>query len=138
MKAILYILLGFGFSTILIYSEAFHWLRIQEMFQFQSFHMFGLLFSAIGTAALSLLVLKRLKLRTITREEIVIKKKPIQLYANGIGGLLFGAGWAITGACSAPLFILAGVNWKVALPAIAGALFGALLYGILKPKLPHE
>jgi uncharacterized protein len=138
MKAILYILLGFGFSTILIYSEAFHWLRIQEMFQFQSFHMFGLLFSAIGTAALSLLVLKRLKLRTITSEEIVIKKKPIQLYANGIGGLLFGAGWAITGACSAPLFILAGFNWKVALPAIAGALFGALLYGILKPKLPHE
>jgi uncharacterized membrane protein YedE/YeeE len=112
MKALIILLLGFGFSTVLIYSEAFHWLRIQEMFHFESFHMFGLLFSAIGTAALGLWLVKKLGLKTIEKEEIVIKKKPLQIYANGIGGVLFGAGWAITGACSAPLFILAGFNWN--------------------------
>lgn len=138
MKALIYVLLGFGFSTVLIYSEAFHWNRIQEMFHFRSFHMFGLLFSAIGTAAIGLLLIKRFKLKSVNGTEIQIKKKPVQIYANAFGGLLFGAGWAITGACSAPLFILVGFSWKIAIPAIAGAFLGALLYGVIKPHVPHE
>ena len=114
MKLILTLLLGFGFGQILIFSQAFSWYRIQEMFHFESFHMFGLLFSAIGTAAISLIVIKRLGLKTVNGEEVVVKPKPIQLKANIIGGLIFGLGWSISGACSAPVYILVGMFWKVA------------------------
>lgn len=137
MKALLFIVFGFLFASILIYSEAFHWQRIQEMFHFQSFHMFGLLLSAIATAALGLILIKRFRVKNLQGEVIVLKKKPMAFYSNAIGGLVFGAGWAITGACSAPLFILIGFNWKIGILGVGGALTGAFLYGLLKPKLKH-
>lgn len=136
MKLILTLLLGFGFGQILIFSQAFSWYRIQEMFHFESFHMFGLLFSAIGTAAISLIVIKRLGLKTINGEEVVVKPKPIQLKANIIGGLIFGLGWSISGACSAPVYILVGMFWKVGGILLIGALVGTYLYGIVESKLP--
>ena len=136
MKLILTLLLGFGFGQILIFSQAFSWYRIQEMFHFESFHMFGLLFSAIGTAAISLIVIKRLRLKTINGEEIEVKPKPIQLKANIIGGLIFGLGWSISGACSAPVYILVGMFWKVGCILLIGALVGTFLYGIVDSKLP--
>ena len=136
MKLILTLLLGFGFGQILIFSQAFSWYRIQEMFHFESFHMFGLLFSAIGTAAISLIVIKRLGLKTVNGEEVVVKPKPIQLQANIIGGLIFGLGWSISGACSAPVYILVGMFWKVGGILLIGALVGTYLYGIVESKLP--
>ena len=136
MKLILTLLLGFGFGQILIFSQAFSWYRIQEMFHFESFHMFGLLFSAIGTAAISLIVIKRLGLKTINGEEVVVKPKSIQLKANIIGGLIFGLGWSISGACSAPVYILVGMFWKVGGILLIGALVGTYLYGIVESKLP--
>ena len=136
MKLILTLLLGFGFGQILIFSQAFSWYRIQEMFHFESFHMFGLLFSAIGTAAISLIVIKRLGLKTVNGEEVVVKPKPIQLKANIIGGLIFGLGWSISGACSAPVYILVGMFWKVGFILLIGALVGTFLYGIVESKLP--
>ncbi len=137
MKALLFITLGFLFASILIYAEAFHWQRIQEMFHFKSFHMFGLLFSAIGTAALGLLLIKRLNIKNVKGESIELKKKPMAFYSNFFGGLIFGAGWGISGACAAPLFILIGFNWKIGLIGVLGALLGAFLYGFVKPKLRH-
>lgn len=137
MKNIIYIALGFGFAHILIFSEAFHWSRIREMFYFESFHMYGLLFSAIATAALGIILVKRYNLKNINGAEIKVNKKQVQPIANILGGLFFGMGWGITGACTAPLYILIGLNWKIGLIAITGALLGALLYGILQSKLKH-
>jgi uncharacterized membrane protein YedE/YeeE len=137
MKIVLTLLLGFLFGNVLIASQAFSWFRIQEMFHFDSFHMYGLLFSAIGTGALSLFILKKFKVRSIKGNELEIKPKPAQISANIIGGLIFGLGWSISGACSAPLYILIGMHWHIGLILLAGALVGTLLYGIFKSKLPH-
>jgi uncharacterized membrane protein YedE/YeeE len=137
MKIILTIVLGFLFGNILIAAQAFSWYRIQEMFHFDSFHMYGLLFSAIGTGALSLFILKKFKVRSIQGNELDVKPKPTQFSANIIGGLIFGLGWSISGACSAPLYILVGMHWGIGLVLLSGALVGTFLYGIFKPKLPH-
>jgi uncharacterized membrane protein YedE/YeeE len=137
MKIILTIVLGFLFGNILIAAQAFSWYRIQEMFHFDSFHMYGLLFSAIGTGALSLFILKKFKIRSIQGNELDVKPKPTQFSANIIGGLIFGLGWSISGACSAPLYILVGMHWVIGLVLLSGALVGTFLYGIFKPKLPH-
>ena len=137
MKIILTLILGFLFGNVLIASQAFSWFRIQEMFHFDSFHMFGLLFSAIGTAALSLFILKKFKIKSVNGNELEVKPKPTQIPANVIGGLLFGLGWSISGACSAPLYIITGMHWQIGLILFAGALVGTFLYGSIKSKLPH-
>jgi uncharacterized membrane protein YedE/YeeE len=137
MKIALTLVLGFLFGNILIAAQAFSWFRIQEMFHFDSFHMYGLLFSAIGTGALSLFILKKFKVRSIKGNEVEVKPKPTQISANVIGGLLFGLGWSISGACSAPLYILIGMHWQIGLVLLSGALAGTFLYGAFKSKLPH-
>ena len=137
MKIIVSILLGALFGAVLIFSEAFHWYRIQEMFHFKSFHMFGLLGTAILTGFVSVQLIKRYRLKSIYGNEIAVKPKPRQRFGNLIGGLFFGAGWALTGACTAPLLILVGYAWQVGAIAIGGALIGVLLFGLLKEKLPE-
>jgi uncharacterized membrane protein YedE/YeeE len=132
MKTILTILLGFLFGWILIGTEAFSWYRIQEMFHFQSFHMYGVLSSAILTGAISLFVLKKFNIKSINGGSIIVKPKPIQLKANVIGGLIFGLGWGLSGACSAPVFILLGGF------LLLGSLLGVLIYGIFDNKLPKK
>lgn len=136
MKTVITILLGAAFAYVLIASEAFHWIRIQEMFHFESFHMYGLLGSAIGTAALGLYLIRRLKIRDLNGEPIEVKPKELRPYGNVLGGLCFGLGWGLTGACSAPLFILLGLNWQLGLIAVLSALGGAIFYAFLKPYLP--
>ena len=136
MKNILTIILGFLFGWILIGTEAFSWYRIQEMFHFQSFHMYGVLSSAILTGAISVFVLKKFKIKSINGNSIVVKPKPVQLKANVIGGLTFGLGWGLSGACSAPVFILAGKEWQIGGILLLGSLLGVLIYGILETKLP--
>lgn len=137
MKTLFTIIAGLLFGAVLIYSEAFQWNRIDDMFHFRSFHMFGLLFSAILTGALSLLLIKRLKVRSFTGNEVKIKQKERKPYGNAIGGLIFGAGWAITGACTAPIFILIGFNWYIGLIVFVGAIGGVCLYAFLKERLPE-
>ena len=136
MKTIVTILIGFIFGSILIGTEAFSWYRIQEMFHFKSFHMYGVLGSAITTGALSLYLIRKFKIKSINGNEIVIKSKPIQWRANVIGGLLFGTGWGLSGACSAPIFILAGKEWQIGGFLLLGSLIGVIVYGILENKLP--
>lgn len=137
MKIIITILLGFYFGFILTKAQAISWYRIQEMFYFKSFHMYGLLGSAIATGALSLFIIKRFKLKSIDKNPIVVKDKPYTWKANLFGGLIFGFGWGLTGACSAPLYILIGISWKLGLILLLGALIGTYFYAVLKDKLPH-
>lgn len=136
IKLVLTLILGFLFGSVLIASEAFSWYRIQEMFHFRSFHMFGLLMSAVGTAALSLFVIRKARIRSIFGKVPEVKPKPLQWKKNLFGGLIFGAGWGMTGACSGPVFVLIGLKWEIGLLTLAGALIGTFCFALLINKLP--
>ena len=130
MKLVITLLLGFCFGSLLIATQAYSWFRIQEMFHFDSFHMFGVLFSAIGTAALSLIIIKKFKIKSVYGNPIEVQPKKIDWKANIIGGILFGIGWGLTGACSAPLYILIGLHYKIGISLFLGAIIGVVLFGI--------
>lgn len=136
MRVLFSIILGAGFGTILIFSEAFHWSRIQQMFHFESFHMYGLLISAIATGSISVLIIKQHRIKSLRGNNIELKRKGLQLKGNIIGGLIFGVGWAVTGACTAPIFILIGFKWILGLIVLAGALLGVIIYAFTQKHLP--
>jgi uncharacterized membrane protein YedE/YeeE len=133
-----YFVLGCLFGMVLIKSEVVSWFRIQEMFRFQSFHMYGTIFAAIVTAALSLAILRWAGVRTLAGEAISIPPKTLgRGYRYWIGGTLFGVGWALTGACPGPLVALTGSGITVYAVAAISALAGTWCYGYLRPHLPH-
>lgn len=133
-----YSLLGIAFGIVLTRSEVLSWFRIQEMFHFQSFRMYGIIGSAIATAALSIAVLKLLGVKSATGAPISIPRKELGSGARyALGGTIFGLGWALTGACPGPLFALIGNGVSVMIIAVLSALAGTWIYAILRPKLPH-
>ncbi len=132
-----YLVVGIYFGIVLIKSEAVSWFRIQEMFHFQHIHMFGLFALAILVGSLSVLFLKAAKARSVEGVEISPKGKPFNRIGNPVGGMIFGFGWALTGACPGPLYANLGAGYWPVLLAIVSALLGALVYGHLRPKLPH-
>ena len=133
-----YFVLGCLFGTVLIKSEVVSWFRIQEMFRFDAFHMYGVLGSAVAVAALSIALLKRLGVRTLSGGPIAVPAKELgRGYRYWIGGTIFGVGWALTGACPGPLFALLGSGVTVFAAAVASALLGTWVYGFLRPSLPH-
>jgi len=136
MKNIKFLLIGVLFGTVLTKTEAVSWFRIQEMFRFQSFHMYGIIGSAIAVGMLSIWLIKKFKVKSIEGEEILIVDKQ---FSKGqiIGGTIFGMGWALSGACPGPLYALVGAGYATILVVIASALLGTWLYGYFKPKLPH-
>jgi uncharacterized membrane protein YedE/YeeE len=134
MKFILTLVLGFAFGTVLLATQAFSWFRIQQMFRFESFHMYGVLFSAIVTAAISLIIIKKFKVKSINGNPIIVIPKKLDLKANIIGGLLFGIGWGLTGACSAPLYILIGLHYKIGISLFLGAMAGVYLFGVFESR----
>jgi uncharacterized protein len=131
-----FLALGVVFGLILIKAEVISWFRIQEMFRFQSFHMYGIIGSAVITGMLCLLIMRRLKIRSSDGKELVFPEKP---WHKGIwiGGIVFGLGWALTGACPGPMFALLGNGHTVFLVALISAVAGAWTYGLLREKLPH-
>jgi uncharacterized membrane protein YedE/YeeE len=134
----LYFALGCLFGIVLIKSEVVSWFRIQEMFRFQSFHLYGIIMSAVASAALSIALLRRVGAQTLDSEAISIPPKTLgKGYRYWIGGTLFGVGWALTGACPGPLFALVGSGVSVYVVAALSALAGTWLYGYLRPHLPH-
>lgn len=135
MQYLKYLVLGTLFGLVLTKSEVISWFRIQEMFRFQSFHMYGVIGSAVVVGMLSIQLIKRLGLRTITGEAIHIAPKK---YSHGvwIGGFLFGLGWAITGACPGPLFAQLGSGVGAAAVLLLAALAGTWTYSALREKLP--
>lgn len=137
MKNILYIFIGIFFGIVLIKSEAASWFRIYEMFQFQSFHMYGIIGSAVGLGVISVAIIKRFNAKNIKGNQIIFLDKERSLLRYLIGGILFGLGWALSGACPGPMFTLLGAGFLSILISIIGALIGTWAYGLLKDKLPH-
>lgn len=133
-----YLFAGVFFGIVLIKSEVVSWFRIQEMFRFDSFHMYGIIGSAILVAFLSIQIIKKLKIKDLEGNEISIPPKdPKQITRYLVGGTLFGFGWALTGACPGPLFTLAGAGYGIIIVPIVSAIFGTWVYGKLRPYLPH-
>jgi uncharacterized membrane protein YedE/YeeE len=133
-----YFALGGLFGVVLIKSEAVSWFRIQEMFRFQSVHMYGLLISAVVVAGVSIALLKLAGVTTLGGEAICIPAKTLgKGHRYWIGGTLFGVGWALTGACPGPLFALSGAGMSVYVVAALSALAGTWAYGYVRPHLPH-
>ena len=137
MKFLKYILVGFIFGIVLTKSEAVSWYRIYEMFQFQSFHMYGIIGVAVITGIIGVQIIKRFKVKDLNGNPIIITDKEPGSVRYWVGGLLFGLGWALVGACPGPIFILLGAGIFPVLFILIGALLGTFIYGILKNKLPH-
>jgi uncharacterized membrane protein YedE/YeeE len=135
---VIYLLLGIAFGIVLTRSEVLSWFRIQEMFRFQSFRMYGIIGSAVATAAISLALIKRSGLKSIAGDRISIPARPLGSGIQyAVGGTIFGLGWALTGACPGPLFALIGNGVTVMIVAVVSALAGTWAYGWLRPSLPH-
>jgi uncharacterized membrane protein YedE/YeeE len=136
---LVYLLLGTVFGVILVKSEVISWFRIQEMFRFQSIHMYGVIASAVLVAALSVQIIRRSGATTRAGEPIVIPPKQWGRHGTRYwaGGTTFGIGWALTGACPGPLFALLGAGVGAIAVAIVSAAAGAWVYGYLRPRLPH-
>ena len=130
-----YIVFGILFGIILIKSEVVSWFRIQEMFRLQSFHMFGVIGSAVVVGAISVFLIKKFKIKTIRGEQIIFADK---VFSKGqiYGGLMFGFGWAMTGACPGPLYAQLGYGATAILATILMSLVGTWVYGKFKEKLP--
>ena len=131
-----YLVFGMLFGIVLIKAEVVSWYRIQEMFRLQSFHMFGVIGSAVAVGAMAVFLIKKLKIKSIQGEEILLPEKTFnkgQIY----GGLLFGFGWAMTGACPGPLFAQIGYGATTIIVTILSAIAGTWVYGKFREQLPH-
>ncbi len=131
-----YLVAGILFGMILTKAEVISWFRIQEMFRLQSFHMFGVIGSAVAVGAVSVFIIKKFRIKTIYGEEIELHTRPFNK-GQMIGGLLFGFGWALTGACPGPLFAQIGAGTSVIMVTLFSATAGTWVYGLLRDKLPH-
>ena len=136
MKYLLYLVVGTAFGFVLTKAEAISWFRIQEMFRFQSFHMYGLMMSAVLVGMVSIQLIRRFGIRTLSGEPITIEPKVFQ-WGNVIGGLIFGLGWAMTGACPGPLYALVGAGVYVMAAGLLSAIGGTWVYGLMRDRLPH-
>ncbi len=137
MKFIKFLLLGIIFGIIMAKAEIISWYRIFEMFRFESFHMYGVIGSAVTIGTLAVAIIKKYNIQTIYGDQISLNPKENSISRYIFGGIIFGLGWAMTGACPGPLFVLLGYGVYPILIVIVGALLGTTLYGIIKHKLPH-
>ncbi len=137
MKYIKYLIVGIAFGIILTKAEVISWYRIYEMFRFQSFHMYGIIGSAILVGVLFIQWIKRKEVKSMYGEDIKIPPKKFSIPRYLIGGIIFGLGWAMAGACPGPMFILLGNGFLVMIVAIGAAILGTYTYGLVRNKLPH-
>ncbi|WBM75700.1 DUF6691 family protein [Saprospira grandis] len=137
MKFVKYLGLGLLFGMVMTKSEAVSWYRIQEMFLFDNFHMYGIIGTAVVLGIITTALIKALKLQTFKGEEIKFHPKNMSIPRYLIGGIIFGLGWSMTGACPGPMYTLLGQGYWAVLIIIASALVGTYLYGALRAKLPH-
>ncbi|MDQ8012750.1 MAG: YeeE/YedE thiosulfate transporter family protein [Flavobacterium nitrogenifigens] len=131
-----YLIVGIFFGIVFVKAEIISWFRIQEMFNLESFHMYGVIGCAVVVGLISVQLIKKFNIKTLDGEKIEIQPKTFnkgQIY----GGLLFGFGWAITGACPGPLFAQIGTGATVIVVTLVSAIAGTWVYGLLKDKLPH-
>lgn len=131
-----YLIVGIFFGIVFVKAEIISWFRIQEMFHFESFHMYGVIGCAVVVGLISVQLIKKFNIKTLDGEKIEIQPKTFskgQIY----GGLMFGFGWAITGACPGPLFAQIGTGATVIVVTLVSAIAGTWVYGLIKDKLPH-
>ncbi len=137
MKNIKFLILGIIFGIILSKAEVISWYRIYEMFKFQSFHMYGIIGSAVVVGMIIFTFFRNGKIKNFQGEKIVVAPKKKGFYRNMLGGIIFGFGWALAGACPGPMFILLGRGVLAIVVVIVGSILGAFLYHAFKNKLPH-
>lgn len=137
MKLIRFLILGIVFGIVMVKSEAISWFRIQEMFRFQAFHMYGIIGTAVALGVIGVALIKKFKIRDFNGNPIVFfpKEKTITRYL--LGGTIFGLGWALTGACPGPIVVNIGYGFFAMVIVFLFAVIGTFLYGYLKNKLPH-
>lgn len=137
MKLLKFFFVGVFFGIVLVKSEAVSWYRIFEMFKFQSFHMYGIIGSAVFLGVLFLWLIKKMRLKSIDGAAIHLAPKDKGFVRYILGGSIFGLGWALGGACPGPMYILLGTGVFSMLIVIAAAVLGTFVYGVLKDRLPH-
>lgn len=137
MQYLKFILLGVLFGVVMVKAEIISWFRIFEMFQFDSFHMYGIIGSAVILGVIGTYLIKKSKAKSIDGQIIQFNPKNMSIPRYLFGGILFGLGWALVGACPGPMFVLLGAGYFPILIVILGALFGTFSYGLLRNKLPH-
>jgi uncharacterized membrane protein YedE/YeeE len=137
MKAIIYLIIGVFFGIVMYKSEAASWFRIYEMFEFGAFHMYGIIGSALVLGVIGIQIIKRKKIKAFTGEDMMLDPKAKSISRYLIGGILFGLGWALAGACPGPMYVLIGAGYWSLLVVVGSAILGTFVYGLLKPKLPH-
>jgi uncharacterized membrane protein YedE/YeeE len=137
MKTILYFFIGILFGITLFKSEAASWFRIYEMFQFKSFHMYGIIGSALCLGIIITQSIKRTNIKSFFGQPLVIKDKEKSVKSNLYGGVFFGLGWALVGACPGPIFVLLGAGYFPILILLFFATLGTYVYGKIKDRLPH-
>ena len=137
MKLIKFLLLGVIFGITLAKAEIISWYRIFEMFHFDSFHMYGVIGSAVILGAISVQLIKKGQIKAIDGQQIKIPPKDSGISRYLIGGIFFGLGWALVGACPGPMFILIGYGYWSIIIVVLGALLGTLFYGVVRSRLPH-
>ena len=137
MRGVVYLFIGILLGTVMYKSEAASWFRIYEMFNLDSFHMYGIISSALIIGIIVVQTIKRFKIRSFYGEEInfIPKNKSFSRYM--FGGIIFGLGWALVGACPGPIFTLIGAGFFSILVVLVASILGTFLYGIVKDKLPH-
>ncbi len=134
---IAFLLAGVAFGVVLTKAELLSWFRIQEMFRFQAFHMYGVIGSAVALGALIVFVVKKFQLKTFNGRPITFADKQTSVPRYLYGGIIFGAGWALTGACPGPLFALVGYGYGPMLVVLGSVFLGTFVYGLVRNRLPH-
>lgn len=131
-----YLIVGILFGIVFVKAEIISWYRIQEMFRLHSFHMYGVIGTAVVVGMVSVWAIKRFQIKTMQGEKVVFHAKDFH-WGNVIGGTMFGLGWAITGACPGPLFAQIGSGFVVIMATLVSAIGGTWVYGLVRDKLPH-
>ncbi len=137
MRTLIHLLIGIFFGILLFKSEAASWFRIYEMFRFDAFHMYGIIGSALVVGIILIQLIKRFNLKSFYGEKIEIPPKEKSFRRYLFGGIFFGLGWALAGACPGPIFTLLGAGFLPIAVVLISAVLGTFVYGILKNRLPH-
>ena len=137
MKFLKFLLIGILFGVVMTKSEAISWYRIQEMFRFQSFHMYGIIGTALAVGVVMTQWLKSRNIKSVDGQPLQLKDKDKSVARYLFGGIIFGLGWALSGACPGPMYTLVGNGYTTVIVLILSAVLGTFTYGVLKERLPH-
>lgn len=137
MKNLSFLIVGVFFGIVMAKSEAVSWFRIHEMFRFESFHMYGIIGTAVVLGAISIFVMKKAGIKTLSGSLVSYNPLKLNIKRHILAGSIFGLGWALVGCCPGPMYVLLGSGYTIMLLIIGGALLGTFTYGLVMKYLPH-